>query len=233
MHQTLQEQTWDETDFVLFYQQYASPILDHLRVRTRTLEDAEDILLDVFLAARQAPHVRYETARGQLAWLRQVARNKLVDAYRRGSQIKTVPLENARSVADPETASNPEQALVQTETLAQLQATVQSLPAPPRATNGRRVYDPSHLRILGFIRRSRELGFSLAEIRALIRLGGPDKATCREVREIAAHHLEHIRAKLDDLRKLERLLAKTVTRCTGKAAADCPVLDILDIRRPK
>jgi MerR family transcriptional regulator, mercuric resistance operon regulatory protein len=110
---------------------------------------------------------------------------------------------------------------------------VKMLPAPPRTANGRRVYDPSHLRILGFIRRARELGFSLDEIRALIRLGGPDKATCREVREIAAHHLEEIRAKLDDLRRLERLLAKTVAQCTGRTAPDCPVLDVLDIRRPK
>ena len=64
---------------------------------------------------------------------------------------------------------------------------IKMLPAPPRAGNGRRVYDPSHLRILGFIRRSRELGFSLVEIRALIRLGGPDKATCREVRDNIRH----------------------------------------------
>jgi MerR family mercuric resistance operon transcriptional regulator len=110
---------------------------------------------------------------------------------------------------------------------------INMLPAPPRAANGRRVYDPSHLRILGFIRRSRELGFSLDEIRALIRLGGPEKATCREVRKIAAHHLEEIRAKLDDLRRLERVLAKTVAQCTGKTAPDCPVLDILDVRRPE
>jgi MerR family transcriptional regulator, mercuric resistance operon regulatory protein len=110
---------------------------------------------------------------------------------------------------------------------------IKMLPAPPRAANGRRVYDPSHLRILGFIRRSRELGFSLGEIRALIRLGGPEKATCREVRKIAAHHLEEIRAKLDDLRRLERVLAKTVAQCTGKTAPDCPVLDILDVRRPE
>ena len=110
---------------------------------------------------------------------------------------------------------------------------IKMLPAPPRAANGRRVYDPSHLRILGFIRRSRELGFSLDEIRALIRLGCPDKATCREVREIAAHHLEEIRAKLGDLQRLERVLAKTVAQCTGKTAPDCPVLDILDVRRPE
>jgi MerR family mercuric resistance operon transcriptional regulator len=66
-----------------------------------------------------------------------------------------------------------------------------------------------------------------------MRLGGPERATCREVREIAAHHLEDIRAKLDDLRKLERLLARTVAQCSGKSAPDCPVLDILDVRRSK
>ena len=110
---------------------------------------------------------------------------------------------------------------------------VKMLPAPPRTASGRRVYSTMDLRILAFIRRSRELGFSLEEIRALLRLGGPAKASCGEVREIAAHHLEDIRAKLKDLTKLERLLAKTVARCSGKTAPDCPVLDILDIRRPK
>ena len=110
---------------------------------------------------------------------------------------------------------------------------VKMLPPPPRTASGRRVYDSTDLRILTFIRRSRELGFSLDEIRALLRLGGPEKASCREVREIAAHHLEDIRAKLGDLKKLERLLAKTVARCSGKTAPDCPVLDILDIERSK
>jgi len=110
---------------------------------------------------------------------------------------------------------------------------IKMLPAPPRTTSGRRVYDATHLRMLAFIRRARELGFSLNEIRALIRLGGPDKASCREVRAIAAHHLEGIRAKLDDLRKLERLLARTVAQCSGRTVPDCPVLDILDVRRPR
>lgn len=103
---------------------------------------------------------------------------------------------------------------------------IKMLAPPPRTASGRRVYDLTDLRIL---RRSRELGFSLDEIRALLRLGGPEKASCREVREIAARHLEDIRAKLDDLRKLERLLSETVARCSGKTAPDCPVLDILDL----
>jgi MerR family mercuric resistance operon transcriptional regulator len=110
---------------------------------------------------------------------------------------------------------------------------VKMLTPPPRTASGRRVYDSTDLRILVFIRRARELGFSLDEIRALLRLGGPEKASCREVREIAAHHLEDIRAKLGDLKKLERLLAKTIARCSGKTAPDCPVLDILDIQRSK
>lgn len=110
---------------------------------------------------------------------------------------------------------------------------IKMLAPPPRTASGRRVYDSRDLRILVFVRRARELGFSLDEIRALLRLGGPEKASCREVREIAAHHLEDIRAKLSDLKKLERLLAKTVARCSGKTAPDCPVLDILDIQRSK
>lgn len=108
---------------------------------------------------------------------------------------------------------------------------VKMLPAPRRTAGGRRIYDANDLHILMFIRRSRELGFSLDEIRALLRLGGPERASCREVREIAAGHLRDIRTKLSDLRKLERLLARTVARCSGRTAPDCPVLDILDIRR--
>jgi len=108
---------------------------------------------------------------------------------------------------------------------------VKMLPAPPRTTSGRRVYGAMDLRILVFIRRSRELGFSPNDIRALLRLGAPGRASCAEVEEIAAHHLEDIRAKLRDLKKLEHLLAKTVARCSGNTAPDCPVLDILDIQR--
>lgn len=110
---------------------------------------------------------------------------------------------------------------------------VKMLAPPPRTAGGRRIYGSSDLRMLVFIRRARELGFSLDDIRALLRLGGPEKASCREVRAIAAHHLEDIRAKLGDLKKLEGLLARTVARCSGKVAPECPVLDILDIQRSK
>ena len=105
---------------------------------------------------------------------------------------------------------------------------IKMLPAPPRTASGRRVYGSEDARMLRFIRRARELGFSLDEIRALLRLRTPSHASCDEVRKIATHHLEDIRAKIDDLTKLERLLNQTVALCRGNKAPDCPVLEILD-----
>ena len=108
---------------------------------------------------------------------------------------------------------------------------IRMLRPPPRTEGGRRVYGPIETRLLAFIRRGRELGFGLDDIRALLALGAPGKASCADVREIAAHHLGDIRSKIDDLRKLERLLAKAIAQCSGSRVPDCPVLDILDVRR--
>lgn len=108
---------------------------------------------------------------------------------------------------------------------------IKMLKPPPRTEGGRRVYGPSETRVLAFIRRGRELGFGLDEIRALLALGAPGKASCADVQEIAAHHLDDIRSKIADLRKLERLLAKTIAQCSGRKVPDCPVVDILDVRR--
>jgi MerR family mercuric resistance operon transcriptional regulator len=108
---------------------------------------------------------------------------------------------------------------------------IKMLRPPPRTEGGRRVYGPTDTRVLAFIRRARELGFHLDDIRTLLALGAPTKASCADVREIAAHHLDDIRAKIADLRKLERLLAKTIARCSDGRVPNCPVVDILDVRR--
>jgi MerR family transcriptional regulator, mercuric resistance operon regulatory protein len=105
---------------------------------------------------------------------------------------------------------------------------IKMLPAPLRTEAGHRVYGPKETRILVFIRRGRELGFTLDQIRALLNLSGPGRASCAEVREIAKHHIEDISAKINDLAKLKRLLRKTVAQCSKGKAPDCPVLDILD-----
>jgi MerR family mercuric resistance operon transcriptional regulator len=108
---------------------------------------------------------------------------------------------------------------------------IKMLQAPPRTEGGHRIYGPTETRMLVFIRRARELGFSLDEIRALLDLGGPGNASCADVRKVATRHLDDIRAKIGDLKKLERLLAKTIARCSGNRVPECPVLDILDVRR--
>ncbi|MCX8252656.1 MerR family transcriptional regulator, mercuric resistance operon regulatory protein (plasmid) [Beijerinckiaceae bacterium RH AL1] len=105
---------------------------------------------------------------------------------------------------------------------------IDMLPAPPRTDGGRRVYGNTHARTLAFVRRARELGFMLSEVRTLLDLGAPERASCAEVREIASAHLASVRTKLADLVKLEAILAGAVARCTGDATPACPVLDILD-----
>lgn len=102
------------------------------------------------------------------------------------------------------------------------------LPAPPRTEGGHRSYGTEHVQTLAFIRRGRQLGFTPDEVRALLELRQPGKASCCEVQEIAAHHLDRVRAKISDLTRLERLLAKTTDRCSGDAAPECPVLDMID-----
>lgn len=100
------------------------------------------------------------------------------------------------------------------------------LPAPPRTEGGRRVYGPVQVQTLTFIRRSRELGFSLDEIRNLLGLveGG---YSCGEVKAAALSHLNDIRRKIADLRRMERTLAKTVTLCEGGDTPHCPIVDSL------
>ncbi|WP_233024156.1 MULTISPECIES: MerR family transcriptional regulator [Nitrobacteraceae] len=105
------------------------------------------------------------------------------------------------------------------------------LPPPPRTAGGRRLYGRAEERTLAFIRRSRDLGFTLEEIRALLALGAPERAPCVDVHKIAGAHLAKIRNKLSDLVKLEAILAETVARCSDGEAPGCPVLDVLDAGR--
>lgn len=100
------------------------------------------------------------------------------------------------------------------------------LPEPARTEGGHRLYDAEQLRRLVFIRRGRELGFSLEDIKTLISLvdGG---YTCGEVRDITLPHLDDIRRKIADLRRLEKTLKTTAAQCSGGTVPECPVIDAL------
>ncbi|MCI0599137.1 MAG: helix-turn-helix domain-containing protein [Beijerinckiaceae bacterium] len=101
------------------------------------------------------------------------------------------------------------------------------MPEPERAANGYRSYGPPHVRRLSFIRRAREIGFSIREIRELLVLAEPGRASCAEVRTLTSAHLNGVRAKIADLRKLETILASALVRCQSELAPACPVLEML------
>lgn len=100
------------------------------------------------------------------------------------------------------------------------------LPPPPRSGGGHRLYPEEHLRRLIFIRRGRELGFSLDEIRNLLGMAEGGNS-CGDVQETALSHLKTIRRKVADLRRMERTLAETAARCRGGTAPDCPIIEAL------
>ncbi len=101
------------------------------------------------------------------------------------------------------------------------------LPKPPRTEGGHRIYSEDHLKRLVFIRRGRELGFSLGDIRALLKLIDGGGYTCGQVEAITLHHLGNIRQKILDLEKLEKILAEVSSQCGGGVVPECPILDAL------
>ncbi len=101
------------------------------------------------------------------------------------------------------------------------------IPAPPRTDGRQRVYDVSHLKRLTFIRRGRELGFSLDQVRELLGLVRGHDLTCANVKAMTDSHVTDIRRKVRDLRKLERVLTELAAKCAGDAVPDCPILDAL------
>ncbi len=101
------------------------------------------------------------------------------------------------------------------------------LPSPPRTEGGHRVYGDRHLRRLNFVRRSRELGFSLDEVKRMLRLVDGGDVTCEQVREIALEHAQEVRDKIVDLKRMERTLRDTAAQCEGGETPDCPIIDVL------
>lgn len=105
------------------------------------------------------------------------------------------------------------------------------MPVPPR--RGRyRSYGPEDVGRLGFVRRARELGFALDEVRALLGLAAAGQASCADARDLAAAHLKDVRARIADLRRMERVLAETVRACGTGADACCPLIATLSLLPP-
>jgi DNA-binding transcriptional MerR regulator len=103
-----------------------------------------------------------------------------------------------------------------------------------RQSGGQRVYAEEDVRRLTFIRRCREFGFSIDQVRELVALTQDPESSCMHARDLAQQHLDHVRAKLKDLKALERSMAAFVvscdTSCSGGSGPDCVILE--DLSKP-
>ena len=101
------------------------------------------------------------------------------------------------------------------------------MPVPPRGPGGHRLYDEKLLKRLTFIRRGRELGFTLEELRGLLRLVDGGDYSCGEVKALTLDHLDAIQRKVADLRRMARVLKEMAAQCEGGTVPDCPIIDTL------
>jgi MerR family copper efflux transcriptional regulator len=99
--------------------------------------------------------------------------------------------------------------------------------AADRRDNGYRDYGDMEVAMLQFVRRTRELGFSLDEVASLLTLWRNRRRSSREVRRLAEKHLADIDARIADMRAVSRTLKRLVHACHGDDRPECPILDDL------
>lgn len=102
------------------------------------------------------------------------------------------------------------------------------IPEAKRRPSGHRVYDARAEELLSFIRRCRDFGFPVEQVRELVALSQSSERDCFETLQIAQTHLQAVRAKMAELRSLERSLARFARSCSemcaGGPAAQCSIL---------
>ena len=101
------------------------------------------------------------------------------------------------------------------------------MPRAARSDGGHRLYGEDHVKRMGFIRRSRTLGFTLDQIRTLLELVDGRRYTCAQVKRVTVEHLEEIRRKMVDLTRIEQALKSMAAACDGGAVPKCAVIDAL------
>ncbi|MEQ8444164.1 MAG: MerR family DNA-binding protein [Alphaproteobacteria bacterium] len=100
------------------------------------------------------------------------------------------------------------------------------VPAAKRAANGRRLYDAAAITRLRFVRRCRDLGFSIDQVRVLLSLSSASTRNCDDASRVGKTHLDDVRAKIADLQQLEMALCELLANCAG-GQAHCPMLQRL------
>ncbi len=103
------------------------------------------------------------------------------------------------------------------------------MPSPARTPGGHRIYADTEVRRLKFIRRCRELGFGIAQIRTLLGFVDEPDHSCGEVRAVASAQAREVEVKIADLQRLKTALDLMVSQCQGERypVAECPIVDAL------
>ena len=101
------------------------------------------------------------------------------------------------------------------------------LPKVNRTESGYRQYTASDVHTLRFIKRSRDLGFSMAEIAELLKLWQNRRRSSVDVRRIAAKHVDELNRKMAEMEAMKRTLDHLIKGCVGDHRPDCPILEAL------
>ena len=101
------------------------------------------------------------------------------------------------------------------------------LPRTVRAKNGYRDYTAEDVRRMRFVTRGRDLGFSLDDIRSLLRLTANSRLSCAEADRVARRHLADVRERIAELRRMAKELERTIQSCSGGSTADCKIIGAL------
>jgi MerR family mercuric resistance operon transcriptional regulator len=98
---------------------------------------------------------------------------------------------------------------------------------PERTESGYRVFPPEVVRRIKFIKRSQDLGFTLAEIQELLALTESGEHTCEQVKELATQKLNEIELKIQDLQKIQSALQDLLSKCAEGENSVCPIIERL------
>ncbi len=101
------------------------------------------------------------------------------------------------------------------------------IPAPARRDSNYRDYGDDDVHRLGFVRRARDLGFSIDEIRDLLKLWGDEHRASVDVRTLAQTHIADLDRRIERLREMRQTLDKLVCACDGDERPHCPIIESL------
>jgi RNA polymerase sigma-70 factor (ECF subfamily) len=110
------------------YQRHRYAVLTYILQHVSSREDAEDMLLEVFIAALESPIITTLDQRQQLAWMRRVALNKSIDYHRRTTRHPAIPIELTDEILHEEEYYSPEQSVLRQEEITRLRAYISLLP---------------------------------------------------------------------------------------------------------